>query len=250
MQIQVPRLTPQHSLVRGTDRKGGENVLNHTFTKKETAILLILVALLLAMGYYQFVYKWQQKAIAQFDTTDIETAIAQEQAKAIQIKRMQEEIASGKKEKTGIVETYSNLKAELRTLNDIFGDALNFDFSFDQAVADGDAVRRTITCTVTAASYQEAKGMLRQLHDCEYRCLIGDVSISPSGTDRESGDRNLNAGNVTMNFSVTFYETLYGAKSTDGLQIRSSSSDSTGENLLGKLSESREQAENTGNENQ
>lgn len=225
-------------------------MLNHTFTKKETAILLILVALLLAMGYYQFVYKWQQKAIAQFDTADIETAIAQEQAKAIQIKRMQEEIASGKKEKTGIVETYSNLKAELRTLNDIFGDALNFDFSFDQAVADGDAVRRTITCTVTAASYQEAKGMLRQLHDCEYRCLIGDVSISPSGTDRESGDRNLNAGNVTMNFSVTFYETLYGAKSTDGLQIRSSSSDSTGDDLLGKMSESREQAENTGNENQ
>jgi hypothetical protein len=225
-------------------------MLNHTFTRKETAILLILVALLLAMGYYQFVYKWQQKAIAQYDTTDIETAIAQEQAKAIQIKRMQDEIVSGKKEKTGLVETYSNLKAELRTLNDIFGDAQNFDFSFDQAAADGDAVRRTIVCTVTASSYKEARRMLLQLHDCKYRCLIGDVSISPSGTGRESGDKNLNEGAVSVNFSVTFYETLYGAASTDGLQIQNSSSDTTGDDLLNKLSASKEQAENTGNDNQ
>jgi hypothetical protein len=225
-------------------------VLNHTFTKKETAILLILVALLLAMGYYQFVYKWHQKAIVQYDTADIESEIAQEQSKAIQIKKMQEEIASGKKEKTGLVETYSNLKAELRILNDIFGDALNFDFSFDQAVADGDAVRRTITCTVTASSYKEAKRMLRQLHDCEYRCLIGDVSISPSDVNRNSGDRNLNEGSVAMDFKVIFYETLYGAKSTDGLQIQNSSSDTSGDDLLNKLSESKEQAENTGNDNQ
>jgi hypothetical protein len=92
--------------------------------------------------------------------------------------------------------------------------------------------------------------MLRQLHDCEYRCLIGDVSISPSDVNRNSGDRNLNEGSVTMNFTVIFYETLYGAKSTDGLQIQNSSSDTTGDDLLNKLSESKEQAENAGNDNQ
>ncbi len=218
-------------------------MLNRAFTKTEEILLLIITVLLMGLLYYQFVYKAQQAAIVRYDTSGLEAEMLIEQARAAQIKSMQDEIAQNKKDKIGVVETYNNLKQEINELNDIFGGASDFDFGFDQAVADGEAVRRIINASFGAPSYEEARTMLNALHNCPYRCLITQVQVVPDG--RSQGDNNLHKGAVKVNFSVTFYETLHDAQTTDGLLITNTENGGSS-TLLDDLQASREAAENTG----
>lgn len=213
-------------------------MLKRSFTKVESALILLFVIVLMGLLYYQFIYKWQKEQIAKYDTTEIEQQITLEQAKAARIRAMQEEIDENQSDALGTVETYNNIKAEINELNDIFGDAPEFTFGFDQAVATGDAVRRRISGSFKADNYREAKEMLTQLHDCKYRCLIEDINVTGGNS------RNLNMGPVNVSFTVTFYETLQGAETTDGLRIEKAGDDSGGSELLDKLSASKTELEN------
>ena len=220
-------------------------MLNRRFGKKELIILLVFVVLLLGLLYYQFVYKWIQGQKKALNTSAIEDEIMIEETKAARIKAMQEEIDNGIKSDSGVVVSYNNLKAEINELNDIFKDAVDFDFGFDQAVAEGDAVRRNINASFTAYSYEDAKKMLVDMHDCKYRNLIKDINVSAvSIGNMRASDANLNQGPVRVSFTVTFFETMYGADTTDGLAIKSAPEAQSSSELLDSLSASKEAAEN------
>lgn len=220
-------------------------MLNRKFTKGETALILVLVALLLGLLYYRFVYTWIEDSLTQYDTTELEDQLMIDQARAMQMRQMQDEIDADKSEQIGVVETYNNQKAEIVELNDIFADANTFNFSFDQAVANGNTVRRNFSGTYTADSYAQAKAMLTDLYHCRYRCLIRDISIAPNNREN-SDDNSLASGGVTVSFTATFYETLYGASTTSGLVIENADT-SNGESLTDELSERRDTVENMGN---
>ncbi len=198
-------------------------MLNRAFTKREKILLLLLVAVLLGLVYYRFVKLPVRDRIAAADTTLLEQQLMQEQQKAATIKQMEEAIAAGQQEVTGIVASYDNLKAESAALNSIFSQATSFNFSFSQPVATEDAVRRTISISFTATNYQIARRIIQQVHDCAYRCLIQDVSLSAQKNGgAESGDKmsqypNLENSTISGSLSVTFYETLNGATTTNGL---------------------------------
>ncbi|MCH4032414.1 MAG: hypothetical protein LKH04_07575 [Lachnospiraceae bacterium] len=222
--------------------------MNKTISRKEQVLILILVVALLATVYYQFLYKSVEQAKVQYDTSDLQVELTTQMQIAANIQQMEAEIEANKENKTGEVSTYDNLKQEINELNDIFGDAANFSFSFDQATATDDAVRRVITGSFTATSYQDARTRLQSLHDGLYRCLITDLAMSPTSLNGNEGDaKNLNDSPVAVSFTVTFYETLYQATTTEGLVIENSSS-SDSQSLTDELAESKEAAENTGNE--
>ena len=198
-------------------------MLNRAFTKREKVLLLALVMILLGLVYYRFVRLPVQDRIAAADTTLLEQQMSAEQQKASIIKQMQEDIEAGKKDVTGIVASYDNLKAESAALNTIFSEATSFNFSFEQPVATDDAVRRTINISFTATNYQIARRIIQQVHDCAYRCLITDISVSADENGgAEAGDKmsqypNLANATISGSMSVTFYETLNGATTTNGL---------------------------------
>lgn len=222
--------------------------MNKTISRKEQVLILILVVALLATVYYQFLYKSVEQAKVQYDTSDLQVELTTQMQIAANIQQMEAEIEANKENKTGEVSTYDNLKQEINELNDIFGDAANFSFSFDQATATDDAVRRVITGSFTATSYQDARTRLQSLHDGPYRCLITDLAMSPTSLNGNEGDaKNLNDGPVAVSFTVTFYETLYQATTTEGLMIENSSSYDS-QSLTDELAESKEAAENTGSE--
>lgn len=220
--------------------------MNRQLKKREIALIFVLTFILLGLVYYQFIFKSLKDAEVQYDTTEIETEIQTETVKAADIARMKKEIADNKGKETGVVESYDNIKNEINALNDIFADAVNFNLSFDQPVADGSAVRRNIGVSFTASDYATARKIIVALHDCRYRCLITDLSITPASlqnTDGSEGD--INNGAVAVNLNVTFYETLYGASSTDGLQVpQDSSTDNS--SLTNDLANDKERAESTG----
>lgn len=232
-------------------------MMRRSLRKSEIVLILILTALVLGLVYYQFVYKYFNDAKERYNTDDLMLQIEQEQLLQKNIQDMKAEIEQNKGNETGEVATYDNLKNEINALNDIFADADSFSFGFDQATANGTAVRRVINANFTAADYKTAKQIIQNLHDCEYRCLITDVSITSAGPQNEnepqSYDRqpNLNSDKINVSLTVTFFETLYDAKTTDGLLVEDGGDTTDGDRpLTDVLSEERERYENMGNDNQ
>lgn len=153
--------------------------MNRELSKKEIILILVLAFFLLGLFYYQFVYKDIENKKAMYDTANIDDEILIEQTKLAQINKMKSEIEANKSNTSaGYVETYDNQKAEITALNDILSGAYTFNIGFDQAVSNDDAVRRNMNVTFSAASYSDAKKIITDLHDCKYRCLIRDLSIT------------------------------------------------------------------------
>jgi hypothetical protein len=221
--------------------------MNRQLKRKELIVIFILTAVLLGLVYYQFIYKTYKQAVADYDVSDIETQIQMETAKSASIAKMEKEIEENQGSETGsTVESYDNMKNEINALNDILSDAVTFDLSFEQPVASGNVARRQINVSFTANDYTSAKAIIQALHDCKYRCLITDLSINPTSLENSSSSgTDLSSGPVAVDLSVTFYETLYDATTTDGLQVEEDSTSDTS-SLTSDLANSKEQAESTG----
>ena len=188
--------------------------LNYSFSKRELALLLSLTIICLVMIYYRFVYVPIQDRIASYNTASLEDEILIQQATAVKIQAMKDAIAAGQEASLSEIATYDNMKAEIIELNQIVSTASEFDFSFQQPFAEGNVVRRNITLTFTAPDYENAEKIIKKLYNCQYRCQIGDLTIASTGNNR-----NVQTGEVRVSLQATFYETLYGATTTDGLSI-------------------------------
>lgn len=187
-------------------------MMSREFTTREKILLLVLCVLLLGIVYYEFIIKYVDETIKQYNTEDMETELLIEQAKAQSIMDMESEMKNTKAKTGSVVASYNNIKNEISALNDIFGAASTYNFDFNQAIKDGDAVRRDINISFTAGSYSTAEAIIEKLHDCKYRCLIRNISINTS-----SGE-GISSGSVSVSMTVTFFETMYNANTTDGLE--------------------------------
>lgn len=223
--------------------------MNKKFTRLETGLLILLTAALLGLFYYQFVYRPLQDARTLYDTTDIDTQIQAYQTKIMKMRDLEQAAEDSRKNNKGYVATYNSQKQEIRELNDIFQDAVSYDFTFDDPVADGDTVRRNFTVTFTAENYDKAKKIMKALYDGKYRCQIGDISFSPVslGTVTYEDDVTLDISGVTVTMSLTFYETLADARSTKGVTVENQDVD-TGNDVLNDLANEKAAYENMGSD--
>lgn len=197
--------------------------LNRKLSTKEVVLFLVLAFAFLALLYYEVVYIPLNEQLASYDTTDIESQMELEQARAQKIKAMNAEMAANKAESVGVVATYNNLKNEMKALNEIVGKASTYNFSFQDPVGSGSTVRRNIGISFTANNYADAETIIRELYSCEYRLLIQDMTISPSSYD------NLEAGDVAVTMTVTFFETTDGATTTEGIVWQDNGDGTTGD---------------------
>lgn len=197
--------------------------LNRKLSTKEVVLFLVLAFAFLALLYYEVVYIPLNEQLASYDTTDIESQMELEQARAQKIKAMNAEMAANKAESVGVVATYNNLKNEMKALNEIVGKASTYNFSFQDPVGSGSTVRRNIGISFTANNYADAETIIRELYSCEYRLLIQDMTISPSSYD------NLETGDVAVNMTVTFFETTDGATTTEGIVWQDNGDGTTGD---------------------
>ena len=153
--------------------------LNYSFSKREIALILALILVLVGLLYYRFVYLGISNQVDQYNTADLEAQIQLEQLQLIQWEKMQNEIDEAGKVSTSSLETYDNQKAEINLLNDIFEPVIRYNFSFEKPVATGDTVRRNVSVSFTTIDYLSALDIIRQLHDSRFRVLLRDISISP-----------------------------------------------------------------------
>ncbi len=190
-------------------------MMNRKFTNREIVLILILCILLLGVLYYEIVVKETDKMIEQYNTEELESQLLIEQTKALSMMKMKNEMASPNLKATGIVPSYNNIKNEIKVLNDIFAKANSYNLDFQQAIKSDNVVRRDINITFSAGNYTDVKSILKDIHNCKYRCLIRSINVvaaSPESSGIKGG------GDVNAVLTVTFYETLYNANTTAGLE--------------------------------
>ncbi len=152
-------------------------MLNHKFTSREAAVILILVAVILGYFYYYVVYQNFEAELAKYDTMEVEDEIATEEAKAIRLVKMKEELEAGDANPS-ILGVYNNQSEELSVLADILeGNATNISMSWSDPQLNGTVVRRDVSISFTTGSFDDAGDLIKQIADCEYALLIVDLSM-------------------------------------------------------------------------
>ena len=177
-------------------------VLSRDFTNKEKALLLALVVLLVALVYYQFIYKPATNAIekAEAEKANLEVELTTLQARLASLKKMQAELDDIQNAgNVKIMPSYNNSKRINSLLNDVLG-SLGYSITFSNVTRTGDQIRRKISMSFRAPDNATMKRVLSDLVNSEFRCLIEDLRVS-------NGDAE-----VSVSTTITFYETLVGGE--------------------------------------
>lgn len=171
---------------------------------REVIMLVLLVALIVGILYYLCFYKPLQAELASLSSqsSEIDAQIAASTTKISQMDEMQAEldqIFSDPNAKISEVAPYDNKEAVMNQLNSILGASEQYSLSFSQPTKSKDGtVRRNISMSFTCPTYADAKAILYNLMECPWRCLVGNISISGSG--------DIMSGSVSVNATITFFE--------------------------------------------
>lgn len=177
-------------------------VMSRDFTRFEKILLVLLGLILVGLVYYRFVDQTVRDSIA---ASNAEYDEVQQEFEALQARvdylqgiqtNMDDLEAQGK---LSWMASYNNSKEEVRFLNDILADTLNYSVSFANVTRSGNQVRRSFTLTYRTDGYKAAQEIIKRLLSGKNRCLVTNISCGIN-TD----------GTVNMSQSATFYETMVG----------------------------------------
>ena len=216
-------------------------MLSREFTRKEKILLVICFLLVLGIIYYQFVYKGILQQIPENSTADLELEIEMERARSTEISNMLATIDQNKGKTPGKLMVYNNLANEINLVGEVMqGKGEQVTLNWSTPVLNGTIVRRDVSVSLVTRRYSYLKEILHSFNNCVYRCVVRDLAI----TDNSAATRTVTArigGNMTtmtvpqtrrgikdstrmsVSFNMTFFETIEGATSTEGLIIESSS---------------------------
>ena len=189
-------------------------VLSRSFTLKEKILLLLLSLILVGLAYYQFVDQPVRSALAtaQAEADALSVELSAVEAKLARMRRMRAELedvtAGGTASEMG---SYNNSKAEIAMLNDALGEALQYSITFANVTRNGDQIRRNFTLQLTADSYETMEHIINTINSSHHRCLIGDLQCTAAR------EKYVLDGNITVNATATFFETMVGGTPDAGL---------------------------------
>lgn len=192
--------------------------MNGTRTR-ENVLLVVLILLLAGISYYHFFFSPLQTEMASVaeETVDTETETAAQTAKAVRLKAMQKELdallASGSATQ---IADYDNEKAVLAQLGGILAAASNYSVTLSQPVTGSDGtVRRNVSISFTAPTFQTAKAVVQSLAQSKWRCLVENVSFAVGSTssaaDSSAAQTVLSSGAVSVDLTVTYFERVSSA---------------------------------------
>ncbi|MCR5469137.1 MAG: hypothetical protein K6F37_09265 [Lachnospiraceae bacterium] len=201
------------------------NILSRDFNTREKVLILILVVILLALGYYWLVDSPVRTGIyeAKTEKEALEVELNAVNKKIDGLKHMQEELDDlGTTGRAGYMASYNNSKAELAALNNILSNTDEYVISFAELTREGELVRRAFSIQFTTSGYTAAKKTITELENSEYRCRIGDLNCVAETSNDENTDLKHWTGKITVTATATFYETMVGGVEDEGLPEDSS----------------------------
>lgn len=205
-------------------------MMNRKFTAREAWLLLLLSVMLLALFYYLALYRPVNLEVERCAALQVpvEEDLELQMMKAARKKKMVDELENAPEKQQGELLPYNNIKNEITDLYEALSPAATYNLSFSEAVASGNIVRRNISISFQADTYQKVRSILEQMHSSPYRCILKDLSISVNKSRGEAGGMSA-AELINVNVNITFYETLVGAENTNGLVFEKQESKSENE---------------------
>ena len=185
-------------------------VMSRDFTVTEKILLTVLVLILVGLAYYYFVDQPVRATVTSLhaEESTLQSELTTTQARIAYLEKIRDYLVTLQEDDNmSYMGSYNNSEAEVRFLNDILANTLQYSISFANVTRNNNQIRRSFTLQYRTENYAAAQDIMTQLLRGRNRCLIGDVkcSIDPS------------TGFVTMNQSATFYETMVGGAPDAGL---------------------------------
>lgn len=172
---------------------------------RESLMLVFLVVLLIGVGYYMGFYTPLQNELASIATQSAETdsQITTAMAKVSKMDTMQaelDEILARPAEEITEIAPYDNKEVVLNQLYGILGRTQDYSLNFtDPDVQKDGTVRRNISMNFHCESYADAKEVIRDLTDSQWRCLVSNLAIT-------CDEDNMMEQGVTVTATITFFE--------------------------------------------
>ena len=187
-------------------------VLNRRFTPRERALLFVLALILVALVYFVAVDNPVRTGLqtARIEQDSLEIQVLAVENRVMEIFQMQRELDEMEQrgEVVSRMLSYNGENREIDFLHTTLADTLDYYIGFNQVTREGDLIRREFSLQYRAASYDAAVAVMRKLEESRIRCLVGDVSMNPASDVRTISG----GGQVMVNCSATFYETMEGSK--------------------------------------
>lgn len=185
--------------------------MSRAFTKREKIFLLVCIAMMLGIFYYQVLWKSTSQIMEEYNVETLEDQLLLAQTKAIKMVEMEKFIEEYQEQARGMVADYNNLQNEITELNEILSEAYTYQLDFEDATTDGSIVRRNVNITFQTGDYDTAKRIIQSLKDSRYKCLLRDINI----LSKENSLQTTNL--VDVRLKVTFYEGVTEAVAIAGL---------------------------------
>lgn len=167
---------------------------------REKFLLCVLLVVALVSAYLALFYGPVTTKMTEVDEQlgQTEDQLLESQIKVTRLEKMNkelEELNEGGGPLIGLAR-YDNLQSVIVELNGILSQTSQYSLDFGTVDTSQPIVRRNITLNFSAGSYEQAKTVLRELHDCKYRCLLSAFTIN---------DQN-RSGKVQVSVTMTFFE--------------------------------------------
>ena len=192
--------------------------MNRAFTTREKVMLVILVVLIMAIGYFKLLLEPINAKIQDFQTQQaseqdeilINSSLVQQ--KRQMEKELEELFANGDPTPIPVYDNSANLLVELHKILDSSAEyTLNFSGTSPMDVEY--LIRRPVSLTFRTASYGQARNIINQLHDSENTNAISDLSVTFNGNTNEilywsQLDGNDEDYPISVSMTITYYERL------------------------------------------
>lgn len=204
-------------------------MLMRSFTKREKALLLVLVLIVLAGLYMLLVHNPVERSLEQLagEKEDAEMMLQVAQVRAARYNEMKnelEEIFAQPEDQITVMPPYDNTKALMVELNHIFGE-LEYNLSFSDVVFQDNVAIRAVQFSFDAPSYEVARNIIDLLGHTGNRSLMNTLTIAPNenansgplyvnsnaknlrgSSGSAQGAGHILAGPQTVSGTITFYE--------------------------------------------
>ena len=175
-------------------------IFNRAFTLTEKLLIAVLILILLALVYYQFVDKTVRDVTtsAKIEAESLEDEIQKIQQEATKLRTLQDKMDQLEAEgRLSWMSSYNGSKAEVAFLNDVLADTLAYSIEFSNVTRKGNQIRRSFRLRYQTFNFRLARAVLTELLGGENRCLVGDMKCTIN-----------NFGITTVEAQATFYETM------------------------------------------
>ena len=158
--------------------------MRRRLTPREITLLLILLILVLFAAYYLLFIGPTRQKLDQIEGQIAETQdlIALDQMKLARKQEMEnelKEIFDSDPDPVSLA-PFDNSRNVMLQLNTVLSSAADYSLNFSEVKAgqEEDFVQRSISLNFTCSGYENARLILQQLHDGQYRCMLDDLSLS------------------------------------------------------------------------